>query len=98
MKKYKLAVFDMAGTTVEEGGSVYRVLKDNIEKAGFELQILWISKKMSRLEIIGKHLQSTPINNSQDHHERNLVTHPCHPDFDKVSIIKREPFYFDLRL
>ncbi len=35
MNNFKLAVFDMAGTTVEEGGSVYRVLKESIEQEGY---------------------------------------------------------------
>lgn len=35
MDRFKLAVFDMAGTTVEEGGSVYRILRESIEQAGF---------------------------------------------------------------
>jgi len=35
MSSYRLAVFDMAGTTVEEGGSVYRTLKESVVDQGF---------------------------------------------------------------
>lgn len=35
METCKLAVFDMAGTTVEEGGSVYRTLKESVVDHGF---------------------------------------------------------------
>ena len=31
-------------------------------------------------------------------YERNLVLHAQHPDFNKIQIIREEPFYFDLRL
>lgn len=35
MQTFKLAVFDMAGTTVEEGGSVYRTIRESVENQGF---------------------------------------------------------------
>lgn len=31
-------------------------------------------------------------------YERNIVIHAQHPDFDKIQIIREEPFYFDPRL
>jgi phosphonatase-like hydrolase len=34
----ELVVFDMAGTTVEEGGAVYRCLRETLESAGLEVE------------------------------------------------------------
>lgn len=37
MMHYELAVFDMAGTTVSEGGAVYRSLQQTLEMSGVEV-------------------------------------------------------------
>jgi phosphonatase-like hydrolase len=39
MDKIKMVVFDMAGTTVDEGNVVYQTLQKALQKAGFELTL-----------------------------------------------------------
>lgn len=51
MSKYKLAVFDMAGTTVEEGGSVYRTLRESVENQGFSVD----DEKLSQIAGMNKY-------------------------------------------
>lgn len=51
MSEYKLAVFDMAGTTVEEGGSVYRTLKESVVDQGFPVT----DEKLSQIAGMNKY-------------------------------------------
>jgi len=51
MSTFKLAIFDMAGTTVEEGGAVYRTLKESVEKHDFPVS----PEKLSQIAGMNKY-------------------------------------------